>query len=112
MDEHHPVQNVFDILDLVCGALNPKMRRHLPTARASDLDEPWVGFGVVVVDPQRWRIMPRLDCVEGGRAAIGRMLIQLVVQCLVDDASAPQAVHLVTEMPDACRDFVWQEFPG
>ena len=47
--------------------------------------------------------MPRQDCVEGGRAAIGRMLIQLVVQCLVDDASAPQAFQLVTEMLDACR---------
>ena len=56
--------------------------------------------------------MPRQNCVEGGRAAIGRMLIQLVVQCLVDDASAPQDFHLVAEMRDACRDFFGQEFPG
>ena len=56
--------------------------------------------------------MPRQNCVEGGRAAIGRLLIQLVVQCCVDDASAMQAVQLVTEMLDACRDFFWQELPG
>ena len=57
-------------------------------------------------------MMPRQNCVEGGRAAIGRLLIQLVVQCVVDDASAMQAVQLVTEMLDACRDFFWQELPG
>ena len=56
--------------------------------------------------------MPRQNCVEGGRAAIGRMLIQLVVQRLVDDVSVPQAFQLVTEMLDACRDFFRQEFPG
>ena len=56
--------------------------------------------------------MPRPNCVEGRRAAIGRLLIQLVVQCVVDDASAIQAAQLVTEMLDACRDFFWQEFPG
>jgi hypothetical protein len=57
-------------------------------------------------------MMPRQNCVEGRRAAIGRLLIQLVVQCVVDDASAIQAVQLATEMVDACRDFFWQEFPG
>ena len=56
--------------------------------------------------------MPRQDCVEGGRAAIGRMLIQLVVQYVVDDVFAIQAVQLVTEILDACRDLFWQEFPG
>ena len=56
--------------------------------------------------------MPRPNCVEGRRAAIGRLLIQLVVQCAVDDASAIQAVQLVTEILDACRDFFWQELPG
>ena len=45
-------------------------------------------------------MMPRQDCAEGGRAAIGRMLIQLVVQGLVDDVLAPQAVQLVTETLD------------
>ena len=56
--------------------------------------------------------MPRPNCVEGRRVAIGRMLIQLVVQCFVDDASAIQAFQLVTEMLDDCRDFFWQQFPG
>ena len=57
-------------------------------------------------------MVPRQKCVQGRRVAIGRMLIQLVVQCVVDDAYAIQAVQLVTEMLDACRDFFWQEFPG
>ena len=57
-------------------------------------------------------IIPKRNCVEGGRAAIGRLLIQLVVQCVVDDASAMQAVQLVKEILDACRDFFWQELPG
>ena len=57
-------------------------------------------------------MMPRQNCVEGGRAAIGHLLIQLVVQCAVDDVSAIQAVQLVTEMLDACREFSWQELPG
>ena len=56
--------------------------------------------------------MPRPNCVEGRRAAIGRLLIQLVVQCVVDDASAIQAFQLVTEMLPVCRDFFWQDFPG
>ena len=42
----------------------------------------------------------RFNCAERGRAAIGRMLIQLVVQGLVDDVLAPQAVQLVTETLD------------
>ena len=110
MDDQHQIQNVPDLVDFVCGALTPQLRRHLHTTRASDLEEPCARFDVVVIDPQRWTMMPRQNCVEGGRAAIGRMLIQLVVQCLVDDASAPQAFQLVTEMLDACRDFFWQEF--
>ena len=57
-------------------------------------------------------MMPRPNCVEGRRAAIGRLLIQLVVQCVVDDVFAIQAVQLVTEILDACRDFFWQRFPG
>ena len=112
MDDQHPIQNVPDLVDLVCGALNPQLRRHLHTARTSDLEEPCHRFDVVVIDPQRWTMMPRPNCVEGRRAAIGRLLIQLVVQCVVDDASAIQAFQLVTEMLDACRDFFWQEFPG
>ena len=53
----------------------------------------------------------RFNCAERGRVAIGRMLIQLVVQGLVDDALAPQAVQLVTETLDVWRDFFWQEYP-
>ena len=112
MDDQHPIQNVPDLVDLVCGALNPQLRRHLHTTRTSDLEERAGIFDVVVIDPQRWTIIPRPNCVEGGRAAIGRLLIQLVVQCGVDDASAMQAVQLVTEILDACRDFFWQELPG
>ena len=56
--------------------------------------------------------MSRLNCVEGRRAAIGCLLIQLVVQCNVDDVFAIQAVQLVTEILDACRDFFWERFPG
>ena len=55
--------------------------------------------------------MPRPNCVEGRRAAIGRLLVQLVVQSIVDDVSVIQAFQLVTEMLDACRDFFWQGFP-
>ena len=112
MDDQHPIQNVPDLVDLVCGALNPQLRRHLLTTRTSDLEERAGIFDVVVIDPQRWTILPRPNCVEGGRAVIGRLLIQLVVQRGVDDASAMQAVHLVKEILDACRDFFWQEFPG
>ena len=57
-------------------------------------------------------MMRRPNCVEGRRVAIGRMLIQLVVHGVVDDASAIQAFQLVTEMLDACRDLFWQQFPG
>ena len=56
--------------------------------------------------------MPRPNCVEGRRAAIGPLLIQLVVQYVVDDVFAIQAVQLVTEILDACRDFFWERFPG
>ena len=112
MDDQHPIQNVPDLVDLVCGALNPQLRRHLLTTRTSDLEERASIFDVVVIDPQRWTIIPIPNCVEGGRAAIGHLLIQLVVQCAVDDVSAIQAVQLVTEMLDACRDFFWQGLPG
>ena len=112
MDDQHPIQNVPDLVDLGCGALDPQLRRHLHTARTSDLEEPCHRFDVVVIDLQRWTMMPRPNCVEGRRAAIGPLLIQLVVQCVVDDVFAVQAVQLLTEMLDACRDFVWQEFPG
>ena len=57
-------------------------------------------------------MMPRPNCVEGRRAAIGRLLVQLVVQGVVDDVSVIQAFQLVTEMLDACGDFFWHEFPG
>ncbi len=112
MDDQHPIQNIPDLIDLVCGALNPQLRRHLHTARTSDLEEPQHRFDVVVIDPQRWTMMPRPNCVEGRRPAIGRLLVQLVVQCVVDDVSVIQAFQLVTEMLDACRDFFWQDFPG
>ena len=112
MDDQHPIQNVPDLVDLVCGALNPQLRRHLPAARTSDLEEPCHRFDVVVIDPQRWTMMPRPNCVEGRRAAIGPLLIQLVVQYVVDDVFAIQAVQLVTEILDACRDFFWERFPG
>ena len=104
MDDQHPIQNVPDLVDLFCGALNPQLRRHLLTTRTSDLEERASIFDVVVIDPQRWTMMPRQDCVEGGRAATGRMLIQLVVQDFVDDAPAPQAFQLVSELCDASRD--------
>ena len=112
MDDQHPIQNVPDLVDLGCGALNPQLRRHLHTARTSDLEEPCHRFDVVVIDPQRWTMMPRPNCVEGRRAAIGPLLIQLVVQYVVDDVFAIQAVQLITEILDACRDFFWQRFPG
>ena len=112
MDDQHPIQNVPDLVDLGCGALNPQLRRHLHTARTSDLEEPCHRFDVVVIDPQRWTMMPRPNCVEGRRAAIGRLLIQFVVQYVVDDVFVIQALQLVTEILDACRDFFWQEFPG
>ena len=50
-------------------------------------------------------MMPRLHCVEDRRQAIGCLLVQLVVQCVVDDVPVIQAFQLVTEMLDACRDF-------
>ena len=52
-------------------------------------------------------MVPRQKCVQGRRVAIGRMLIQLVVQGVVDDALAIQAVQLVPELLDAFRDFFW-----
>ena len=57
-------------------------------------------------------MMRRHNSVEGRRVAIRRMLIQLVVQPLVDDAFATHAVQLVPEMLDAFRDLFWQRFPG
>ena len=51
------------------------------------------------------------NCAESGRAAIGTMLIQLVVQRLVDDVFAPQAGQLVTETLDVWCDLFWQEYP-
>ena len=57
-------------------------------------------------------MLRRLKSEEGRRVAIGRMLIQLVVQGVVDDAFARQAVQLVPEMLDAFRDLFWQQFPG
>ena len=57
-------------------------------------------------------MMRRPNCVEGRRVAIGRMLIQLVVHGVVDDAFATHAVQLVPELLDAVRDLFWQQFPG
>ena len=48
--------------------------------------------------------MPRQDCVEGGRAATGRMLIELVVQDIVDYFPAPHAFQLVSELLGPFRD--------
>ena len=56
-------------------------------------------------------MMPRPHCVEGRRAAIARLLVQLVVQCIVDDVPVIQAFQLVTEMLDACRDFFLARIP-
>ena len=56
--------------------------------------------------------MRRPHCVEGRRVAIGRMLIQLVVHEVVDDAFATQAVALVVETLDVVRDLFWQRCPG
>ena len=51
MDDQHPIQNVPDLVDLVCGAFNPQLRCHLRTSRASDLEERSARFDVVVIDP-------------------------------------------------------------
>ena len=59
----------------------------------------------MVINPQRWTMMPRQDCAEGGRAATGRMLIELVVQDIVDDFPAPHAFQLVSELLDPSHDF-------
>ena len=104
MAYQHPVQNAPDLADLVCGALNPQLRRHLHTTRASDLEEPRVRLDVVVIDPQRWTMLQRPQCAEGWWPIIGRMLIHLVVQALVDDAFVVQAVQLVNEAFDVGRD--------
>ena len=112
MDHQHRLQNVSDLVDVVCGPVNPQLRRHLPTAGTSDLEEPLWRSRVVVIDPQRRRMMRRRNCVEGQRVAIGRMLIQLVVQAVVEDASAMEAVALVVETLDVVRDLFWQLPPG
>ena len=54
--------------------------------------------------------MQRPNCAESGRAAIGTMLIQLVVHRLVDDVFAPQAGQLITETLDVWCDLFWQEY--
>ena len=107
MDHQHRLQNVSDLVDVVCGPVNPQLRRHHHTVGTSDLEEPLWRSRVVVIDPQRRRMMRRRNCVEGQRVAIGRMLIQLVVQGVVDDALAIQAVQLVPELLDAFCDFFW-----
>ena len=50
----------------------------------------------------------RPKCAEGWWPNIGRMLIQLVVQALVDDVLVVQAVQLVNEALDVCR-YLYQE---
>ena len=112
MDDHHPLQHVLDLVDSVWAALSPKLRCHLPTTRASDLEESCAGFHVVVVDPQRWTMMSCPDSVDDGRVAAGRELVELVVQPLVDDVLGPQTFQLVRELFDACRDLFWQLSPG
>ena len=49
-------------------------------------------------------MLQRPQCAEGWWKPIGRMLIQLVVQTLVDDAFVVQAVQLVNEAFDVGRD--------
>ena len=91
------------LVDLVCGALNPQLRRHLHSANASDVHESTTHLDVVVIDPQRWTRSQRPKCAEGWWPTIRRMLIQVVVQALVDDALVGQAVQLVNEFLDALR---------
>ena len=112
MDAQHRMQNVPDLVALVVGPANPQLRRHLPTASTSDLDEPCWRFRVVVIDPQRRTMMRRGHSVEGRRVAIRRMLVQLVVQLLVDDVFATHAVQLVPELLDVFRYLFWQRCPG
>ena len=104
MDAQHPNQNLPDFIDLVFGALNPQLRRHLHTSSASYLHESSARLDVVVIDPQRWTMLQRPQCAEGWWPIIGRMLIHLVVQALVDDAFVVQAVQLVNEAFDVGRD--------
>ena len=104
MDDQHPIQNAPDLVDLVCGALNPQLRRHLHTSSASDLHESSARLDVVVIDPHRWTMLQRPQCAEGWWPTIGRMRIQLVVQALVADAFVVQAVQLVNEAFDVRRD--------
>ena len=57
-------------------------------------------------------MLRRLKSEEGRRVAIGRMLIHLVVQPVVDDAFGTHAVQLVPEMLDGLHYLFWQLFPG
>ena len=112
MDAQHRLQNVPDRVDVVCTPVNPQLRRHLPTAGTSDLEEPCLRSRVVVIDEQRRTMMRRGNSVEGRRVAIRRMLVQLVVQPAADDAFATHAVALVPELLDVFRHLFWQRCPG
>ena len=111
MDVQHPSQNLPDLIDMVFGALNPQLRRHLHTSSASYVHESRARLDVVVIDPQRWTMLQRPQCAEGWWPIIGRMLIHLVVQALVDDAFVVQALQLVKEAFDVGRDFFREVYP-
>ena len=56
-------------------------------------------------------MLQRPQCAEGWWPSIGRMLIHLVVQALVDDAFVVQAVQLVNEAFDVGRDLFQEGMP-
>ena len=68
-------QNLPNLIDMVFGALNPQLRRHLHTSSASYLHESTPRLDVVVIDPQWWAMMPRPQCAEGWWPIVGRMLV-------------------------------------
>ena len=105
MDAQHRNQNLPDFIDLVFGALNPQLRRHLHTSSASYLHESTARLDVVVIDPQRWTMLQRPQCAEGWWPISGRMLIHIVAQSLTDDAFVIQAVQLVNDAFDVGRAF-------
>ena len=56
-------------------------------------------------------MLQRPQCAEGWWPIIGRMLIHLVVQALVDDAFVVQVVQLANEASDVCRNYLQECMP-